>query len=498
MTGSAAYSQDADVAASARDRLDRTAAAVEALARAQRSVLAELIELWPTAAWLAAGASSAKRWLLAYTSLSYREAARLERIAGVCAAHPALGETVVSGAMTLRRAEVLARAVTPERARFLPDSLPALLRLNANTADDDSFAAAVRYWTERVDEQLAPRRVQPHSLTFAERLFGGGQVHGDLAPVAFATVRSAVDAWIQDPDPADAPHVRTLSERRADALDDLAQFALTHRDTDDHVVDGADTVDDDSDRDDDVDGDDLRAEDTFDGTYPGDTLDEALATLHTDHGSAHDPGPAEVDPLILLRRRLRRAELHRRRRIRRRVRARSGVVANIHIDLRTLRELRGHDDFEGLVLRGEGWNLTRAAAERMLCDSQLVATLFDGKTKVLDANTATEQFSRSQRRAIAARDGHCVFPSCTREPRHCDAHHLKHREHDGPTRVDNGALLCRFHHRLVHEYGWRLLVDDSGHWVAIDPHGTRWTGRPTAVPPTGEPATRRPTHQDAS
>ncbi len=93
MTGSAGYACDVDVASWARERLDRAAVAVARLESAQRSVLAELIELWPTAAWLAAGASSAKAWLLAYTSLSYRDAARLERIAGVCAAHPGLAET---------------------------------------------------------------------------------------------------------------------------------------------------------------------------------------------------------------------------------------------------------------------------------------------------------------------------------------------------------------------------------------------------------------------
>jgi hypothetical protein len=131
----------------------------------------------------------------------------------------------------------------------------------------------------------------------------------------------------------------------------------------------------------------------------------------------------------------------------------------------------------------------------LLCDSQLVATLFDGKTKLLDATEAAERFSRSQRRAMAARDGHCVFPSCTRPPRHCDAHHLKPREHHGPTRTDNGALLCRFHHRLIHEYGWELLVNDTGHWLAVDPHGHRWTGRPAMVAPDQPPLERRTTDQ---
>ncbi len=474
--------------------MDHAAELADAAESAQRRLLAELIELWPTAAWLAAGASSAKRWLVTYTSLSYRDAARLERIAGLCAAHPTLADAVVSGTLPVRRADVLGRAATPERAPYLADSLPALLRLNTDTTDDDHFTTAVRYWAERVDEHCAPRRVQPHSLTFTERLFGGGQIHGDLAPVTFATVRTAVDAWTQNPDPTDAPHTRTLSERRADALDDLAHFALTHHDTDHHDTDYHDGPADD----DDVDWDDLHAHDTFDGSYPGDTLDEALATLHTAPDTGPDTDPGDLDPLVLLRRRLRRAEQHHRRRTRRRVRARSGVCVNVHIDLRTLAGLRDHDDLDDLVLRGEGWNLTRTAAEHLLCDSALVATLFDGTTKILDANHAAEQFSHSQRRAIAARDGHCVFPSCTRQPRHCDTHHLQHREHDGPTRVDNGALLCRFHHRLVHEHGWHLLIDHTDHWTAIDPHGTHWTGRPVAARPPDPPVTRRPTHHNAT
>ncbi len=40
-------------------------------------------------------------------------------------------------------------------------------------------------------------------------------------------------------------------------------------------------------------------------------------------------------------------------------------------------------------------------------------------------------------------------------------------------------LLCRFHHRLLHEHGWTLSVID-GRWVATDRHGTAWTGRPRA------------------
>jgi hypothetical protein len=158
------------------------------------------------------------------------------------------------------------------------------------------------------------------------------------------------------------------------------------------------------------------------------------------------------------------------------------VRVNVHIDLRTLAGLRDVDDLDDLILRGDGWRLTKDAAERLLCDTAMVAVLFDGKGHVLDANDDAETWTARQRRAIAARDRHCVFPSCTRPPRHCDVHHLQHREHGGPTNTSNGALLCRFHHRLLHEHGWTLSVT-HGRWVATDPHGTTWTGRPRAPDP---------------
>ncbi|MDE0804744.1 MAG: HNH endonuclease signature motif containing protein, partial [Acidimicrobiales bacterium] len=315
---------------------------------------------------------------------------------------------------------------------------------------------AVRYWRERVDEHLAPRRVQSQSVVFSQRLFGGGQIHCDLLPVTFENACTAIDAVTQDPDPTDAPYQRTLSERRADGLDDLSTFGLTHGASDSDLSE------------EDLEDETLRAEDTYDGSYPGDTLDEALL-----------PENEGLDDLDLLRSKIRKADRHQRRRAARRTRPRSGVTVNAHIDLRTLSGTRDITDLDDLVLRGEGWNLTRSAAEQMLCDTSLIATLFDGKTQILDANDAAERFSKRQRRAIAARDKCCVFPGCTRVPKHCDVHHRKERADGGPTTVANGCLLCRFHHRLLHQHGWTLSQDQRGRWFATDPHGTSWKGRPS-------------------
>ena len=455
MTGPATHSSDGDVAAEARGLLDETSGLVESMDRAQRAVLVKLTAMWPTAAWLAAGTRTAKSWLMTYAGRSALEARRLESIAELCARDSRLLDAVAAGRLSLGRAEKLARAVTHERAPWLDASVDVFLRFSGS---DDEFAAIVRFWRERVDEHLAPRRVQRQQVVFSERLGGGGDIFCSLSPVSYENACAAIDAFTQDPDPSDAPYKRTLSERRADGIDDLSVFGLTH-----HV----DT--------DDLDDDELEAEadraaDTYDGNTDGDTLDEAIAAAADED---------DADHLELLRRKIRRATEQERRRQIRKIRPRAGATVNAHIDLRTLAGTRDITDLDDLVLHGEGWNLTRRAAEQLLCDSSLVATLFAGKNRVLDANDAAQRFSKRQRRAIAARDHHCVFPGCRRRPQHCDVHHLDERANGGPTRVSNGCLLCRFHHRLLHQHGWNLHQDTDGTWVATDPHGVEWKGRPT-------------------
>jgi Domain of unknown function (DUF222)/HNH endonuclease len=61
-----------------------------------------------------------------------------------------------------------------------------------------------------------------------------------------------------------------------------------------------------------------------------------------------------------------------------------------------------------------------------------------------------------QRRALVIRDGGCVFPGCDRPPAHCQVHHIRYWSAGGPTNLDNLALICWFHHHLLHEGGWRL------------------------------------------
>ena len=45
------------------------------------------------------------------------------------------------------------------------------------------------------------------------------------------------------------------------------------------------------------------------------------------------------------------------------------------------------------------------------------------------------------------------------------AHHVRHWVHGGRTSLDNLVLLCGFHHRLLHEGGYKMSLD-----AACTPH----------------------------
>jgi 5-methylcytosine-specific restriction endonuclease McrA len=57
----------------------------------------------------------------------------------------------------------------------------------------------------------------------------------------------------------------------------------------------------------------------------------------------------------------------------------------------------------------------------------------------------------STRRALLRRDRGCRFPGCDRPSGWSDAHHLVHWADGGETKLSNLVLLCRRHHRMVHE-----------------------------------------------
>jgi Domain of unknown function (DUF222)/HNH endonuclease len=132
----------------------------------------------------------------------------------------------------------------------------------------------------------------------------------------------------------------------------------------------------------------------------------------------------------------------------------------------------GDPDWNG-SLDGEGGGL----AGRLRTAIRLLPPALGGApTQPLEVGRTTRVVSPAQRNALIVRDGGCVFPGCGRPPSWCEAHHLRHWAHGGPTDLANLALLCWAHHRAVHEGGWHLRRDPDGRFTATPPDR-----HPTAV-----------------
>jgi hypothetical protein len=95
---------------------------------------------------------------------------------------------------------------------------------------------------------------------------------------------------------------------------------------------------------------------------------------------------------------------------------------------------------------------------RIACDSQITALFLDEHGVVTNLGRTQRLFNSAQRRLLAARDGGCRWPGCTRPPAHTDAHHVVSWLDGGASDVPNGVLLCRHHHRNVHERGWTITI----------------------------------------
>ena len=123
--------------------------------------------------------------------------------------------------------------------------------------------------------------------------------------------------------------------------------------------------------------------------------------------------------------------------------------------------------------------MTRASltARLQAAARRLPPALGGGPTQPLEVGRTTRVVTAAQRAALAVRDGGCVFPDCTRPLAWCEAHHLRHWLHGGPTDLANLALVCRAHHRAVHEGGWRLTRDPDGRLTATPPHRKHPTHR---------------------
>ena len=103
--------------------------------------------------------------------------------------------------------------------------------------------------------------------------------------------------------------------------------------------------------------------------------------------------------------------------------------------------------------------VSTATTREIICDGGVHLQIEDDRGEILWEGVRQRYFTPAQRRALAVRDGGCVGPNCTAPPSWCHAHHVTWWEHGGLTDVDNGALLCSFHHHQLHSGGFQLRMN---------------------------------------
>ncbi|TMD94281.1 MAG: DUF222 domain-containing protein [Chloroflexi bacterium] len=124
--------------------------------------------------------------------------------------------------------------------------------------------------------------------------------------------------------------------------------------------------------------------------------------------------------------------------------------------------LRGEPGSPGGELRWSG-PIVGELARRLACDAVRTEITVGPCGEPLAVGRPSRTIPAHLRRLLIARDGGCRGPGCTRPPDWCEGHHIRPLERGGPTVLENLLLLCRFHHTLLHEGGWRLVrVSETG------------------------------------
>ena len=391
------------------------------------------------------GFASCAHWLSWRIGLAPGAAREKVRVARALADLPLLSDAMRRGIVSYSKVRAVTRVATPETEQTLLD-----VALAGTAAHVEQV---VRAW-RRVDRtaEAADDRRRHASRVLHTWVDDDGMVviRGRLAPEVGAVVRRALEAALDEqrraaatrepgePDPVDeeAGVAFSFGQRQADALGMVAECALaggldggTAGDRYQVVV-HADAA--------------TLAEDTDAATLEEDA-DVPAGTSPQAHAAAARPAADS---------------------------AAASAVAR-----------RGQAALE----EAGGIHVSAATAQRLACDAARVEMLHGPDGQVLDVGRKTRTISPALRRALAARDRQCRFPGC--QARRCDAHHIRHWAHGGTTALDNLVLLCRRHHRAVHEEGFRVTVGPSGAARFLRPDGRplpavppapHWTGAPLA------------------
>ena len=402
------------------------------------------------------GWRSCAHWLNWRTGLDLGAAREKLRVAAALADLNHVSAAMARGQLSYSKVRALTRVASPAtEARLLA------VALSATAAQVERL---VRAW-RRVDRDAQPdaEQVLLASRTLNMQVDEDGMVvlRGRLPPEVGAVLLRAVEAAMQQvPATADGDEP-TIAQRRADALGLVAESALAG------------------------------------GLDPGNPADRFQVTVHVQADALPARDPAEAAPRVAAETRAvslspsepvaQTANLV----------AEQATLATPHVAAETfeVNATAGEpatletdlDAGLAVIEQAGGLHLGKEAARRVACDAGIVVLRHAAGGEVLDVGRRSRTVPSAMRRALQSRDrGQCQFPGC--DSRHCDAHHVEHWADGGETRLQNLVLACRFHHRALHEGGFRVVpADTEGQFRFLRPDGTPLPAEPPMASWEGAP-----------
>ena len=137
----------------------------------------------------------------------------------------------------------------------------------------------------------------------------------------------------------------------------------------------------------------------------------------------------------------------------------------VHVDAPALAD----SERPGQSALESGEHVSAETSRRLACDASRVVMRHARDGRVVEVSARTRTIPPALRRALHHRDGGCRFPGCG--VRFGQGHHIRHWAQGGPTKLSNLAMLCRRHHRAVHEEGYQVVRGGDGELRFFRPDG---------------------------
>jgi Domain of unknown function (DUF222)/HNH endonuclease len=153
----------------------------------------------------------------------------------------------------------------------------------------------------------------------------------------------------------------------------------------------------------------------------------------------------------------------------------------VHVDASVLADA----DAPGQSVLEDGARVPAGTSQRLACDATRVVMRHDADGRLTEVGARTRTIPPALRRALLHRDHGCRFPGCG--TRFGQGHHIRHWAHGGPTTLSNLAMLCRRHHRAVHEEGYEVDRLPDGELRFRHPDGRLLPDVPPPTEVRGDP-----------